>query len=149
LVASPTDEGYVGRYRVLERRAFPVDEDPTPREYTTSPSSGSGEATVSGDTIEDPNQNWAIFPENETITFATGPNAGSYRLDTLLGNNGGKLGLAPGPATRVRVSPSILRVYPRMAKVATGQEYEVTIDRLGVGTTQSILQEDASSFFFP
>jgi hypothetical protein len=36
-----------------------------------------------------------------------------------------------------------------MAKVATGQEYEVTIDRLGVGTTQSILQEDASSFFFP
>lgn len=146
LVASSTDGGYAGRYRVLERRAFPVDVDATPRAYTTT-SGGSGTAVVNGDVVEDPAQNWAVFPENEILTFVEGPNVGSYRLDTVLGNHGGKVGFAPGPGTRVRVSPSILRVYPRMAQVATGQSYEVTVDRLGVRTTQVVLQEDASDFF--
>lgn len=148
LVVSATDEGYRGRYRVQEVLCFPVSTDSTPRAYTTS-SGGSGFATVTEDVVEDASQNWAAFAEGEVLTFTAGPNAGSYRLDTVLGNNGGPLGRAVGPGTRVKVSPGILRVSPRMARAVTGQSYEVTVDRLGVQTTRSVLQEDVSMYFLP
>ena len=147
--ASATDGGYVGRYRVVEVLAFPVSVDATPRPYTTSPTGLTGTATVNGDVVRDPLQDWANAVEGEVLTFTSGPNAGSYRLNTILGNNGGPLGTAPGPGTRCRVSPGILRVTPRMRTAATGQSYEVTIDRLGVQTTQTVLQENVSMFFLP
>jgi hypothetical protein len=147
--ASVSDGGYVGRYRVVDVLTFPVSVDNIPRPYTTSPSGGSGTATVNNGTVEDPLQNWASFVEGEILTFTSGPNAGSYRLSTVLGNNGGPLGTAPGPGTRCRVSPGILRVTPRMRTVATGQSYEVTVDRLGVQTNQAVLQENVSMFFLP
>lgn len=152
LVASPTDEGWVGRYRVLEVKAFPTDEDTTARAYTTAPTGLSGFATVSGTDITDPLQDWSLAEEGEILTFATGPNAGSYRLDTVLGNNGGPLGAyrrVIGPSTSVRVAPGILRVYPRMARAVTDQEYEVAVDRLGVQLTQYVFQEDVSDQFRP
>lgn len=141
----------IGTYKVSDVRAFPSGDDPVLRAYTTSPTGLTGTATVAGDVITDTSQNWASAIEGEILTFATGPNAGSYRLDTLLGSNGGPLGnpLAVGPATQVRVSPSILRVDRRMpAASITGQSYTVTVDRLGERTVHPVTDEDVSEQFF-
>jgi hypothetical protein len=137
-----------GPHKVIEVKYFLFGDDSTARAYTTSPSGLTGTATVEGDTITDSSQNWALAVENEILTFTAGPNAGSYRLDTLLGSDGGKLGLASGPATEVRVSPSILRVERKMTAAATGQTYSVTVDRLGVKTPKTITGEDVSEQFF-
>lgn len=126
-----TEAGWVGRYRVEEIRVFPVGDDAVARPYTTI-SGLSGTATVSGSDITDPNQNWALAPEGDILTFASGPNVGSYRLKTVLGLNGGPVGFAVGPATKVRAAPSILRIQGRMLQAATGQQYKVEVDRLGV-----------------
>lgn len=142
-----TDEGHIGRYRVEEILAFPVGTDPIAREYTTSPTGLTGTATVTGDVVEDDSQNWALAEEGEILTFADGPNAGSYRLKMVLGNDGGPVGFAPGPGTRVRVAPSILRVRRRMARAVTGQSYEVVVDRLGQQVPREVEDEDASVFF--
>lgn len=141
------DEQYVGRYRVEAVLAFPVGTDVTPRSYTTSPTGLTGGATVDGDVIEDASQNWALADEGEILTFSAGPNAGSYRLKMVLGNDGGPVGFAPGPGTKVRVAPSILRIRRRMARSVTGQSYEVVVDRLGKQVPQEVEDEDATVFF--
>jgi len=147
--ASSTDEGWVGRYRVEEIRVFPVGDDTTARAYTTV-SGLSGTATVSGDVITDPSQNWALAPEGDILTFTTGPNAGNYRLKTVLGSNGGPVGFVDPAhvATQVRAAPSLLRIRNRMAQAVTGQDYMVTVDRLGVQVPRPVVGEDASEFFF-
>lgn len=140
-----------GQYPVVDVRAFPYGDDSTARAYTTSPTSLTGTATVSGDVITDTTQNWALAEEGEVLTFTAGPNVGSYRLETLLGSGGGLLGspTAVGPATQVRVSPSILRVDQRMPQASvTGQAYTVTVDRLGVRGPRVLLNEDASEQFY-
>jgi hypothetical protein len=140
-----------GRYRVIDVRAFPIGVDTTPRAYTTSPSGLAGTATVAGDVITAASQNWALAEEGEILTFLAGPNAGSYRLDILLGPNGGLLGAddVTGPATQVRVSPSLLRVERRMPVASVvGQSYKVTVDRLGVRFPRTKTGEDVSEQFF-
>lgn len=133
-----------GHYRVTEVVAFLVSTDATARPYTTIPSGLSGLATVTGDVLTDPVQDFAAAAEGEILTFISGPNAGSYRLDTLLGPDGGPVGFATGPATAVRISPSILRLDRRMPAVAVGQDYKVDVDRLGVKVPRVILGEDAA-----
>ena len=138
-----------GRYRVVDVRAFPFGDDAIARAYTTSPTGLSGTATVSGDVITDTTQDWGSTVEGEVLTFTEGPNQGDYRLDTLLGSSGGPVGFVAGPATQVRVSPSIIRVERRMNTASlTGQTYTVTVDRLGVRTPQTRTAEDASSQFW-
>ncbi len=140
-----------GRYQVTDVRAFPGGDDVVARAYTTSPSGLAGTATVAGDVITDTGQDFSDAEEGEVLTFTAGVNAGSYRLDTLLGSNGGRLGdpLVTGPATQVRVSPSILRVSRRMPTAALGgQSYTVTVDRLGVRTPKTVSEEDVSEQFF-
>lgn len=137
-----------GVHKVIEVRHFIYGDDATARPYTTSPTGLSGTATVEGDTIIDTSQDWAAAVEGEVLTFTAGPNQGSYRLDELLGSDGGAVGTAPGPATRVRVSPSILRVERRMTVAATGQSYSVTVDRLGVKTPKTVTGEDVSEQFY-
>jgi len=124
-----------------------VGDDVTYRSYTTAPTGLTGTAMVTGDIIEDPLQSWENAEEGEILTFATGPNAGSYRLKTLCGQYGGPIGVATGPATKVKVSPSILRVSRRMAVAATGQTYTVEVDRLGKQTPRVVDQEDVSTSF--
>jgi hypothetical protein len=136
-----------GQYRVEEVLAFPIGTDSTPRSYTTSPSGLVGQATVLEDSLEDFSQDFAGAVEGETLTFSSGPNAGSYRLVTLLGLNGGPVGKASGPATSVRVDTSLLRLTSRMPTVATGQTYSVEVDRLGVRVPQERVGEDASIYF--
>ena len=141
------DAQHIGRYRVTDVRTFPVGTDTTARAYTTSPTGLSGTATVTGDSIEDINQDFGAAVEGETLTFASGPNAGTYRLKMLLGNTGGPVGVATGPATRVRVATSLLRLDRRMRYVASGQAYTVAVDRLGVQVPHSVAGEDATTFF--
>jgi hypothetical protein len=143
-----TDRRELGRYRVVERIVFPGGDDSTARAYTTSPTGLSGSATVSGDDITDSSQDWALAAEGEVLTFATGANAGSYRLKTVLGAAGGRVGFASGPATGVRVAPSILRLDSRMPESVTGQSYYVEVDRLGIQEPKGIAAEDASNLFF-
>jgi hypothetical protein len=137
-----------GTYEVVEVRVFPLGTDTTARAYTTSPTGLTGTATVSGDTITDSGQDFGAAVEGEVLTFTAGPNAGSYRLETLLGSNGGLVGFATGPATQVRPSPCILRVSKRMPAAATGQTYLVDVDRLGMRTPKTITNEDASEQFY-
>jgi hypothetical protein len=151
------DNATYGRYRVvgLQRLIFGADVDtngdPVARSYTTSPTGLSGTATADADgVLEDLNQDFSNAVEGETLTFLEGPNAGDYRLETLLGNNGGPVGqVAAGSlVTSVRVAPSILQIATRMPQQATGQTYRVTVERLGVRTPFTVLGEDVSSQFF-
>jgi hypothetical protein len=138
----------VGTYRIREVLAFPVSTDTFARPYVTSPTGLSGSATLSNGTLTDAAQDFAAAVEGEILTFASGPNAGSYRLETLLGSNGGPVGFSPGPATQVRVSPSMLRLETRMPSAVSGQSYQVDVDRLGVKVPRTILGEDASIQFY-
>jgi len=144
--ASLTDRTNYGRFRVADVLAFAVS-DATARSYTTSPTGLTGTATVTVDVVEDPLQNWGAAVEGELLTFLAGPNMGTYRLQTLLGTNGGPVGLGVGPATKVRVSKGMLRLTQRMRYITTGQGYEVAVDRLGVRTPLTVASEDATEQF--
>lgn len=141
------DAKQIGRYRVTDVRAFPLGTDTTPRAYTTSPTGLSGTATISGDTLEDATQNFGLAVEGELITFLAGPNSGAYRLKMLLGNTGGVVGLSSGPATRVRIATSLLRIDRRMRYATSGQAYTVAVDRLGIQVPHSVAGEDATAHF--
>jgi hypothetical protein len=144
---STKEDGYPGRYRVISRQAF-LSDDSTPRRYTTSPTGLTGKATVLGDVATDTSQDWGLAVEGEILTFSAGLNIGaSFRLKTLLGAAGGLVGVAHGPATKVRVAPSILRVEPRMGETQNGQLYTVGVDRLGVQGPVEVVGEDVSITF--
>ena len=141
--------GQIGHYRVEEVRAFPVGDDATARAYTTV-SGLSGTVTVSGDTLTDASQNWAQAPEGDILTISEGPNAGRYRLKTLVGLSGGPVGTVDSTLysfTQVRVARSILRIWARMPVARTDQSYTVQVDRLGVQVPRSRV-DDVSAYFF-
>lgn len=138
-----------GAYRISEVIAFPVTSDSVPRAYTTSPTGLTGSVVSSGGSIlTDTSQDFGSAVEGEVLTIAAGPNAGTYRLDTLLGSNGGPVGQATGPATSVRTAPSILRLETRVPYTLTGLSYEVDVDRLGVREGITVSAEDVSSQFW-
>lgn len=137
-----------GIYRVSEILGLPVGTDAVARSYTTSPTGLSGTLTVVGDDLTDSAQNWALAVEGEVLTILTGPNAGSFRLHTVLGLEGGPVGFATGPETSVRVAKSLLRVTTRMFSAASGQAYTVGVDHLGVKTPKAVVGENASSLFY-
>ena len=141
------DARQIGRYRVTDVLTFPLATDTTARPYTTS-SGLTGAATVADGAVEDLSQNFGLAVEGETFTFTSGPNAGTYRLKMLLGTNGGPVGVASGPASRVRMSPSLLRIDRRMKYATSGQAYTVAVDRLGVQVPHSVDQEDATLYFW-
>ena len=135
--------------RVVSVRGLRVTTDPTPRAYTTSPTGLTGVATVAGGDVVDVDPSADLSPcvDGEVITFASGPNTGSYRVAVLLGNNGGPVGSAPGPCRGLRVAPCTL-ILDRRLTPATGQTYAVDVDRLGVRTPQVVVGEDASIQFW-
>ena len=174
--ASSTDQNTVGRYTVTDILTFPVPSDTSVVPFTTSPSNLSGFVQVTGtNTLQSmvynvgvngyvpdvlATVNWAVIDENEVLTIASGPNAGQYRFESLLGNNGGlvrvligKNGSQPlttlGPAYQAGMAPSLLRLDRRMRYAATGQQYEVVVDRLGVLTPNAVTDEDVSVYFAP
>lgn len=144
-----TDRGTYGRFVVKDVLTFPVGTDSTARAYTTSPTGLSGTATVEDDVVTDDSQDWGNAVEGEVLTFASGPNAGSYRLKTVLGLTGGPVGgTDTGSGTQVRVAKCLLRLEQRMKYAATGQTYTVTVDRLGVQEPHAVEAEDVSRFFY-
>lgn len=139
-----------GSYRVVDILYFPVGADPTPRAYTTSPTGLSGELIVKDrGEVEDVLQDWSDAEEGEVLIIADGPNAGRYRLDVLLGSNGGPIfQVASGSGvTRVRVAPSMLRINTRMPQPQDSQTYNVTVDRLGIRVPHPVTGEDVSLQF--
>lgn len=142
------DQRHVGRYRVKEVLYFPLSTDSTPRAFTTE-SGLSGKATVSGDTIDATASgvDFGPVPGGEILTFTEGPNVGTYLLKTICGSTGGPVGLAGLSGAKVRVAPSLLRVERRMREVATGQSFEVSVDRLGKQVPREVEGEDVSQFF--
>lgn len=138
----------VGRYRVLSKQALISGVDATPRAYTTSSAASGTLTAISADAVEDTSQDWGTMPLDTTLTITEGPNAGTYRLDTVLGPTGGVVGQAGVSGTQVRLSPSILKVDRRMVQPETGQTYEVDVDRLGVRVPQTVTGEDASMQFW-
>ncbi len=86
--------------------------------------------------------------EGETLTFSEGPNAGTYRLNAVLGNTGGPVGATTtGSGTRVQIALCLLRLERRMKQATSGQSYTVVVDRLGVQEPRVVTGEDASIFF--
>ena len=149
------DSGKYGKFRVVDVLTFPVESSP-PAAFTTS-SGLSGYVSVSGGVItamkkvgtvfeEDLDQDFSKAEEGEILSILEGPNLGEYRLVTVLGSNGWKVGFASGPSHRVKAAPSLLRTETRMKFEVGGQSYFVGVDRLGVAVPQS-REEDATSFF--
>jgi len=142
-----------GDYQVIESRVFPVGDDPYPRAYTTSPTGLTGYVTVQGSTVTDinPAHNFASVVEGEILTIITGPNAGNYRMNALLGLDGGVIGRFTPPVgaryLTARISPSLLRVKGWMPSEATGQSYRVGVDRLGMQSPHLVEGEDATCYF--
>ncbi len=144
-----SDMSHVGRYRVTEVLAFEQD-DSVVRAYLTSPTGLTGYASVLGDVVTDTSQVlWHTVQEGEVLTFLNGPNAGDYRINFLLGPDGGPAGVSGlGPdVTGAQVSPGILRVQRRMGQTVASQQYEVQLDRLGDAIPHPVVQEDVSVQF--
>lgn len=137
------------RYRVRAVLPFPYGDDPVARAYLTAPTGLTGFLTVADGAFTDTTQDFSLCAEGESLTVASGPNAGTYLLETLVGLNGGPVGgWGLGPATSVRPAPSYLRVTPRIEAAGTSITYTVAVDRLGVRTPQTVVNEDASSQFY-
>lgn len=151
-----------GSYVVAEVLTFPGGDDATERDFTLSPSGDTGTGTVSGDTVTQTGDaaddfNTTTITEGELITFASGPNAGTYRLHKYLGvdtggtTSGGLILDLEGAGVffeDVEVAPSILRLRTRMKVAQTGQSYSISVDRLGVKTINTVTAEDVSSQFY-
>jgi len=145
-VLTVTAGANAGTYTVREVLFLLGGTDATPRAYTTSPTGLSGTLTaIAPSTLIDASQDWGLAVEGETITITGGQNAGTYRLDTVLGSTGGAVGQAGVSGTRVRISPSTLRLDRRLPLAGSGNAYTVTVDRLGVRTPQIITGEDVSN----
>ena len=138
----------LGTYQVREVLAFPFGDDPVARPYTTAPSVATGTATVVSGAIVDPARDWAVdVVAGEVLTFTSGPNAGDYILETVLGSGGGALGTATGPGDSVSPAPCFVRVAPRFP-AAVSVIYSIEVDRLGVRTPIQVTNEDVSSQFY-
>lgn len=139
----------LGEYTVKDILCMPIGADNTPRSYTTSNGLSGTLLVLSNDTIEDSDQNFSLCDENTTITILSGGNQGTYRMEYLLGSNGGKVGFTSGgSATRVKLGYSTLRLTQRMKKTLGEQPYKVMVDRLGVREPISVQGQDVSSLFY-
>lgn len=139
-----------GTWIVQEILTFPVGDDPTFYSFTTSPSGLIGDVAIENGALYSPGFDFAQAVEGEILTIASGPNAGPYRLETLLGGQGGPVGsITPGPTQyeRVRPFPTLLRTEKRMPVAATGQSYTLEVDRLGIQSPRIVLREDHSAEF--
>jgi len=159
--ASNTDQNTVGRYTVTDILTFPVPSDTSVVLFTTIPTGLNGHLQITGTNtlqamvfdvatnqyIPDTAFNWAGIEENEILFITEGANEGNYRFDVLLGNNGGPVLTAIGPAYQARMAPSLLRLDRRMRYTTSSQQYEVVVDRLGVLTPQQVVNEDVSGYF--
>ena len=147
-----------GAYRVKEILTFPVSSAPSVL-CTTSPTGKTTHITVEGNVITavkvdpvtaqwipDTSFNWAGIIEEEVLTIPSGVCAGSYRFAALLGNDGGPLRVATGPAHQARMAPSLLRLSKRAKEVGAQQQYTVSVDRLGRQVPRTAIEDVSIAF---
>lgn len=138
-----------GAYRIVDILQSPLITDATARPYTTIPTGLSGTATLSSGIITDASQDFSLAQEGEILYFSTGPNANvGLRLGTGLGLNGGPIGYLSGVCTEVQLAPTILKLNVRLLTVASGQAYQVDVDRLGVKVPREVQGESLSEQFY-
>jgi hypothetical protein len=138
-----------GHYRVVEVLSLISGASTIPATYTTSPGGGSGTLTaISAQDVEDSSQDWGTFGDGEQLTITSGVNAGTYRLKSVLGLNGGPMGQSGISGTQARLAPTVLRLNRRMPAALTGQSYELTVDRLGVRVPKTVTAEDVTEQFY-
>lgn len=144
-----TSGGNSGLYRVVSRRALLSGTNSTSATYTLSSGGGGTLVAISPDSVQDGSRDWGLLAIDTTITITSGSNAGTYRLDTVLGLSGGPLGRVGVSGDTIRLSQSILRLDRRMPVAPlTGQSYELDVDRLGVKTPKVVSSEDVSIQFY-
>ena len=137
-----------GQYRVVSTRALLSGASSTPVAYTLSSGGGGTLTATAEDIILDSTRDWGLLAVDTKVTIATGVNAGTYRLDTVLGSTGGPIGTPGISGTQVRLSPSTIKVERRMPSALTGQSYTVDVDRLGHQVPQTVSAEDVSIQFY-
>lgn len=139
-----------GIHEVEEVIRFLYPTDSVARKFTTIPTQLTGKVTIlDGENLVslDTALDFSLAVEGEILEILEGPNAGKYRLDTLLDGDSGIVGIASGPSHRVKVSPSILKLFRRVLP-ESNIGYTITVDRLGVKTPISVIRENVSPFFY-
>ena len=136
-----------GTYRVRSVFALPIANDPTARPYTTSGALTGTATVVGGKVVDSASQDFGTLPEGSTITFVSGPNAGTYRIFGVAGNNGGSLGGSVSGDTAI-IDATRLRLQTRLPTPNVSFSYEVTVDLRGRSIPVVVTAEDVSSQFF-
>lgn len=140
-----------GRYRILGIFRLPFGAETTPRPYVTEPTGLTGDVMIAdGGVLTDASQDFSNIAIDESITILEGPNAGTFRIQTLLGPNGGLNdgSVLPGAGvTEILLARSILQTQFQIPLLAVGQSYRITLERLGVQTPKFVIGEDVSSQF--
>ena len=137
-----------GSYQVEDILCLPIGKEAIQRAYTTSNGLSGTLSILSNDVIEDVNQDFSSCPEDTTLTISEGGNQGTYRMEILLGSNGGKVGFTTGSSSKVKLGYSTIRLTQRMKKTISNQNYKVSVDRLGVRKPKNRNGEDISSLFY-
>ncbi|MEC7108977.1 MAG: hypothetical protein VXX11_03090 [Planctomycetota bacterium] len=144
-------------YRVKEVHRLPYPTDMVARSYTTSPTGLVGTAIVKDSVIYDKTVdpygnptpvNLGAIAEDEVFTFTEGPNLGAYRVEMVLGSNGGLPGKGEWSSTELLISHSILEVRPPMPYRVDTQSYSVSVDRLGSAVPEKVESETVSEQFY-
>tara|TARA_B100001057_G_C22836347_1_gene945333 strand:+ start:950 stop:2476 length:1527 start_codon:yes stop_codon:yes gene_type:complete len=152
-----TDGQNISSYQVKEVHRLPFPTDLVPRSYETSPSGLVGSAYVKDGVIYDKTLNpfgdpapvnLGAVAEDEVFTFTEGPNLGSYRIEMVLGPDGGLPGKGLWSSTEVLIAHSILEVRPPMPYRVDSQTYSVGVDRLGSSTPKKVQSETVSEQFY-
>jgi len=140
-----------GRYRVLGVLRLPFGGEAVERPYVTNPTGLTGNVTIADDgSVQDLAQDFSNVAIDESITIQDGPNAGTFRIQTLLGPNGGPNdGSVPAGSgvTSVLLARSIVQTQFQIPVITTGQSYRITLERLGVQTPNFVIGEDVSAQF--
>lgn len=145
------DDQRFGRYRVVGTRRLPFGAETIQRSYVTSPTGLTGMVTISDQgELTDASQDFSDIALDESLTIQDGPNAGTFRIETLLGPNGGPAdgSVASGSGvTSIRLARSIVETQFQIPEIAIGQSYIISLERLGVQTPKIVIGEDVSAQF--
>lgn len=149
-------------YCVKEIHRLPYPTDEVPRSYETS-SGLVGKAIVDKGVVMDRTTvltghlpvvevpapvNLGAIVEDETFTFLEGPNAGTYRIEMVLGPQGGLPGKGAWQSTEILIAHSILEIRPSMPYRVDSQAYSVGVDRLGASVPEQVSSEVVSEQFY-
>jgi hypothetical protein len=144
------DDKRFGKHSVDSILRLPFGKEVVSRPYVTFPSNLSGFCSIGDEgVLIDLDQDFSGVIEGETITIQTGPNSGTFRIETLLGPFGGFPEKVSGdPVSSIRVGFCLLKLKSRVVFPASNQRYRVSIERLGEQKPKFVIGENVSNQFF-